>query len=275
MSASKSPILVDTHCHLDFDAFDADRQQVIGRAREGGVGWMVVPGIEVESSRGVLKLAEAQRGIYAAVGVHPNSARTWQMNSLETLSSLSQHARVVAIGEIGLDYYRDCAPREQQRRVFEAQLNLAAEVGLPVIIHSREASEDMLAMLTAWQEQLQRAGCALAERPGVLHSFSGDWRVAEALIRLNFLLGISGPVTFRNAPALQEVAVKAPLERLLIETDAPFLSPHPYRGRRNEPAYVRKVAEKIAELRGVSLEEVAQTTTANAERLFVGRETVD
>lgn len=275
MSASKSPILVDTHCHLDFDAFDADRQQVIGRAREGGVGWMVVPGIEVESSRGVLKLAEAQRGIYAAVGVHPNSARTWQMNSLETLSSLSQHARVVAIGEIGLDYYRDRAPREQQRRVFEAQLNLAAEVGLPVIIHSREASEDMLAMLTAWQEQLQRAGCALAERPGVLHSFSGDWRVAEALIRLNFLLGISGPVTFRNAPALQEVAVKAPLERLLIETDAPFLSPHPYRGQRNEPAYVRKVAEKIAELRGVSLEEVAQTTTANAERLFVGRETVD
>ena len=259
---------VDTHCHLDFEDFQPDRLAVLERAGAAGVVRMLNPGIDVPSSQDVLRIATEFPQIYAAVGVHPSSANAWTDESMDMLRSLALHTKVVAIGEIGLDYYRDRAPRPLQRVVLSQQLGLAAELGLPVVVHNRQSSDDMLELLLNWQLGLCQAKAPLAERPGVLHSFSGDRHFAESLLQHGFYLGIPGPVTFRNASELQDVVSWAPLERLLLETDAPLLTPHPHRGRRNEPAYVRLVAEKIAELRGITVADVAEITTANAKRLF-------
>jgi len=260
--------LVDTHCHLDFEDFQPDRLAVLERAGAAGVVRMLNPGIDIPSSREVLRIATEFAQIYAAVGVHPSSANAWTDASLDVLRSLALRPKVVAIGEIGLDYYRDRAPRPQQRNVLVWQLGLAAELGLPVVVHNRQSSEDMLELLAEWQLGLCKAQASLADRPGVLHSFSGDRRFAEGMLQHGFYLGIPGPVTFRNARELQDVVSWAPLDRLLLETDAPFMTPHPYRGKRNEPAHVRLVAEKIAELRGMIVDDVAEITTANAKRLF-------
>ncbi|MBN1666330.1 MAG: TatD family hydrolase, partial [Anaerolineales bacterium] len=262
-----------THCHLDFDVFDTDRALVMERVVEARVAKILNPGIDLPSSEGVLRIASEYSRVFAAVGVHPNSATTWEDETLGHLRLLASRPKVVAIGEIGLDYYRDRAPRLLQQRVLAWQLELAGELGLPVIIHNRLASEDILALLTDWQLDLRQTNPRLAERPGVLHSFSGDQELAERILQSGFYLGITGPVTFRNARELQGVAAWAPLDRLLLETDAPFLTPHPYRGQRNEPANVRLVAEKIAELRGVTFTEVAEITTANAKKLFIWRNT--
>lgn len=261
-------MLADTHCHLDFDTFDEDRDQVLARSREAGVTRILVPGIDTVSSRAAVELAESRSQVCAAVGVHPNEANTWDEDALAHLRGLAQSPAVVAIGEIGLDYYRDRAPRELQKRILQSQLTLATELQLPVVIHNRQATAELLDILSAWSAGLTAAQSSLAERPGVLHSYSDDLQSALRALELNFYIGITGPVTFRNAPDLQNVVAALPLDRLIVETDAPFLAPHPYRGKRNEPAYVRLIADKIAQLHNENFEAVAQTTSQNAQRLF-------
>lgn len=260
--------LTDTHCHLDFEWFDKDRDQVVERAREAGITRILNPGIDLASSHSALELADRFTEVYVAVGIHPNSASTFNQESMPRLRELASHPKVVAIGEIGLDYYRDRAPRDLQQRIFRLQLELAAESGLPVVIHNREATADVLQLLLEWQTQLVEAGSVLAQRPGVLHSYAENEENGRKAIESNFTIGITGPVTFRNAPELQRVVASLPVTHLLIETDAPFLTPHPLRGQRNEPALVRWVAEKIAELHSSSVSEIARETSQNADRLF-------
>lgn len=261
-------MLVDTHCHLDFNRFDSDRDQVISRARESGLERMLNPGINLGSSRAVVNLSEKYAEVYAAVGVHPNDGLSWDSRTLRRLRELSNHPKIVAVGEIGLDFYRDRTPKELQIRIFIKQLELAAELTLPVIIHSRDAMAEVLEILTDWHKGLVNSHSVLADRPGVLHSFSGDEKFAEQTRMLNFFIGITGPVTFRNAKDLQDLVIRLPLQDLLIETDAPFLTPHPRRGKRNEPSNVKLVAEKIAELHQEAYNTVTEITTANATRLF-------
>lgn len=261
-------MLADTHCHLNFAAFDGDRAQVLARAWEAGVERLLNPGIDLISSQDAVELAGSNSQVYAAVGVHPNSALTWEGDTQAQLRTLATSPKVVAIGEIGLDYYRDRAPRELQRLVFQEQIDLASELGLPVIIHNRQATEDTFKILVDWHAGLVAAGSSLAERPGVLHSYSDREEPALRAIDMGFYIGFSGPVTFHNARDLQRVAGALPLDRMLIETDAPFLTPHPYRGKRNEPAHVTLVAKKITELHNNKFSKIARVTTANATRLF-------
>ena len=229
---------------------------------------MLNPGINLGSSQAVVNLSEKYAEVYAAVGVHPNDGLSWDSRTLRRLRELSNHPKIVAVGEIGLDFYRDRTPKELQIRIFIKQLELAAELTLPVIIHSRDAMAEVLEILTDWHKGLVNSHSVLADRPGVLHSFSGDEKFAEQTRMLNFFIGITGPVTFRNAKNLQDLVIRLPLQDLLIETDAPFLTPHPRRGKRNEPSNVKLVAEKIAELHQEAYNTVTEITTANATRLF-------
>ena len=268
-------MLTDTHCHLDFDNFDNERKEVIDRARSAGVVRILNPGINILTSENALKLAQQYPEVYAAVGVHPNEAYSWDEETIKRLRILAAQPSVVAIGEIGLDYYRDRTPPEKQIKIFKSQLDLAAELGLPVIIHTRNSStddekaiSDAINILTIWIGKLNNSNSELAVCPGVLHSFSGDLVSAHNAIKLNFCLGITGPVTFKNSDELQQVVGSIPLKNILIETDAPFLTPHPFRGKRNEPAYVKYVAEKIAEIQELSYDIVVETSQINAERIF-------
>lgn len=261
-------MLIDSHCHLDWNAFDEDRDAVLVRAQQGGVEKLINPGVDLESSAQIIKLAEAHEAVFAAVGVHPNDSNKWNEESLQTLAELAAHSKVVAIGEIGLDYHWDTAAKDVQFRALEAQLELAAQLEKPVILHNRESNEDLTAKLLEWQRGLEQNGSPLATRPGVFHSFSGDQVMAEKVLAANFFISLTGPITFKNAKDLQTLAAKLPLDRLLVETDSPFLSPHPERGQRNEPAKVKLVAEKLAELLGCSFDEVASATSANAQQLF-------
>ena len=265
--------MVDTHAHLDFPRFDADRPVVIERARAAGVAVILNAGTDVQSSRRAVKLAADYDSVYAAVGMHPHDAKKLDGAALAQLRDLARRPGVVAVGEIGLDFYRDRSPRDVQRRAFQAQLAWAARLGKPVIIHDRDAHDEIMAILTDWVAGLSNSpltgnGNRSAARLGVLHTFSGDLAMAEEAMALGFYISISGPVTYRNARQLPGIVRALPLDRLLVETDCPFLAPHPYRGKRNEPAYVRLVAERIAEIKGISLDEVAQATTANAQHLF-------
>jgi TatD DNase family protein len=260
--------LVDSHCHLDFDRFDKDREQVIAQAVRDGIEYIINPGIDLASSRAAIDLAEQFPQVYATVGIHPNDSADWHGDMLEEVRQLAQHPKVVAIGEIGLDYYRDHSPRFTQKKAFKLQLALAAELELPVIIHNREASEDVVKLLLEWQKQLVEIGSPLANRPGVLHSYSGNLAQARQVIAQNFCVGFTGPVTFKNAGELRSIASQVPLDYVLVETDAPFLTPAPFRGQRNEPRYVKHVAEKLAELHGRSSSELADITTDNAIRIF-------
>ena len=253
--------LIDTHCHLDFGQFDADLDTVIERARDQGVSRIIVPAVDLPGCRRVIHLAESYEEIYGAVGVHPNSSADWQDQWIDQIRKMADHPKVVAIGEIGLDYYRDHSPHGIQQKAFSAQLEFAAEVGLPVIIHNRDASIDILTFL-------KRSALRTNQNKGVLHSFSGDWETAQAALDLGYFLGFTGPVTFKNADSLRSVAKLVPLNRLLVETDAPFLAPQKYRGRRNEPAYVSLVAEQLAALHDVTMAEMARITTYNAIGLF-------
>ncbi len=264
--------LTDTHCHLYFDRYDKDRDAVLARAWEAGVERILVPGIDTASSAAAIALAEAYPQVYAAVGVHPNSATTWDSQTIDTLTQLAAHPKVVAIGEIGLDYYRDRAPRSLQKRVFREQIELAGQVDLPIIIHTRNASlkdracfADIVEIIEEMRDDLD------AQRPGVFHSFLESEPEAQYALDLGFYIGITGPVTFKNAAELRNVVAVAPLDKLLIETDGPFLTPHPYRGKRNEPANVYYVSEKIAQLRGESPRSIAQATGENAAKLFQWR----
>ncbi len=251
-------MLIDTHAHLDLDDFDADREAVIARARAGGVGRIITIGIGLDECRRAIEIAEAHPFIYAAIGMHPHNASMVDLAALDFLETHARDTRVVALGEIGLDFYRNRSPRQDQVRAFRAQLDLAAALKLPVVIHDRDAHEDTLRIL---REEKPPCG-------GVLHCFSGDTTMARACIDLGFLISIPGTITFKNAATLHSVVADTGLEHLLIETDCPFLTPAPHRGKRNEPAYVRFVAEKIAELKKTSVEDVIERTGANACRLF-------
>jgi TatD DNase family protein len=280
--------LTDTHCHLDLEQFDADRVEVLARAQAAGVSRILIPGLDLASSRAVVELAGADPMLFAAVGVHPNEALGWGGESLAELRRLAEsggaavqsqeilHSRVVAIGEIGLDYYWEAAPHERQQEVLREQLGLARELSLPVVIHLREkddaphgnCAEDLLRVLGGWVEELRGGESPLAECPGVLHSFSGSQQTGEKALELGFCIGVTGPVTYKNAEARRELVGSLPLERLLIETDAPYLAPVPQRGKRNEPAFVRHIADRIAEVQRSTTERVAEVTSENAQRLF-------
>lgn len=257
--------LADTHCHLNLKDFEPDLPQVLARARQAGVRAMLVPGIDLPSSRRAVELAGTMPAVFAAVGIHPHHASVWGAESRETLEELAQSNRVMAIGETGLDYYRDRCPRQQQRTALLGQLELAARLGLPVIIHNREATADLLEILTDWTKGLQPAQ---ADRAGVLHAYSADLNTAEVAVDAGFYLGVGGPVTYRNAGQRRAIAAQLPLERLVIETDAPYLPPHPHRGQRNEPALVRLVAEELARLMEISFEDLATVSTHNADVLL-------
>jgi TatD DNase family protein len=259
----------DTHCHLDFDRFDKDRDQVIKRAWNAGLVWILNPGIDLQTNQAAIELARAfPDNISAAVGIHPNFGQPWTADILPALRDQAHQPGVVAIGEIGLDYYRQHTPFDQQRVMFIAQLTLAQELALPVILHNRDATQDLLEIIKDWQQGLIATSHPLADRPGVLHSFSADYDSALTALELNFCIGISGPVTFTNASERKKIVGQLPLERLLLETDAPFLAPHPHRGKRNEPSFIPLIAEEIARLHGTSPKQAAEITYANACRLF-------
>ena len=254
-------MLIDTHCHLDFNRFDADREAVLLRAQAAGVERIIVPAIDLDNCVDVLALADRYAVVFAAVGVHPNSSAGWENSWLDQVRDFARHPKVVAVGESGLDYYWDDASKEDQHNALSSQLNLAAELDLPVVIHNRESSADVIRLLS-------ESPLAGRERAGVLHSFSAAWPVAEAALEMGFYIGITGPVTFKKANDLRDIAARLPLERILVETDAPFLAPQQRRGKRNEPAYVAYVADQLATLHDLSSAEMARITTANARRLF-------
>jgi TatD DNase family protein len=257
--------LVDTHCHLNFDSYRDDLDAVLRRAAEAGVTRVIIPSIDVENSREVVALVDRYDSLYAAVGIHPNSSANFTDTDIEIVRQLAAGKKVVAVGEIGLDYHWDDSPKEMQFRAFEAQLALAAELELPVIIHNREASEDVIAILERWVKTLPES---LTTRPGVLHSFSAPPEIAERALDIGFYLGFTGPITFKNADELRRIAAAAPMERILVETDGPFLTPAPHRGKRNEPANIPLMVDRLASLKQISVEAMGQVTTENAIRLF-------
>lgn len=271
-------MLTDTHCHLDYDKFDPDREAVISRAEEAGLIRILVPGLEQTSSRAAVQLAEENLMVYAAVGFHPTDLEHFSEDTFREMKELTKHPKTVAVGEIGLDYYwvKDAQEQARQREILRQQLVFARSVNKPVVIHMREendawfgqASVDLLDVLSEWHQALQAENHPLAEQPGVLHSYNGNLETAQKAMALNFFIGVTGPVTYKNAEEKQSIVKQIPLTSLLIETDAPFLAPVPQRGKRNEPAFVAYIADKIAEIHMTTREQVAEVTAANAARLF-------
>jgi len=251
-------MLFDSHAHIDDEKFDADRHEVIARTFESGVKYFVNVGACMTSSARSVALAEQYENIYAAVGIHPHDAHNALEADYEQLAAWGKLDKVVAIGEIGLDYYYDLSPRDVQRAVFIRQIDIARQMNMPVIIHDRDAHGDILDIIKKEAKGVQ----------GILHCFSGSLEMAQEVIKLGFYISIAGPVTFKNAAKLPEIVKSVPLERLLIETDCPYLTPHPHRGKRNEPAYVRLVAEQVASLRGMDLAALAEATCNNAKKIF-------
>ncbi|MBK5444308.1 MULTISPECIES: TatD family hydrolase [unclassified Peribacillus] len=252
-------MLFDTHVHVNAEQFNEDLEDVIERAQEAGVNNMVVVGFDRPTITRAMELIETYDFMYAAVGWHPVDAIDMTEEDLKWIEDLSSHPKVVAIGEMGLDYHWDKSPKAIQMEVFRKQIRLAKKVGLPIIIHNREATADIVNILK--EEEASEVG-------GIMHCFSGSAETAMECIDMNFYISLGGPVTFKNAKKPKEVAAAVPLDRLLIETDCPYLAPHPYRGKRNEPSYVKLVAEQIAEIKQLSVEEVSQATTDNAKKLF-------
>ena len=256
---------IDSHAHIEMSDFDADREAVIQRALDAGVEIIVCVGdgdVANDSHSAAFRLAEQYPFIYTTVGVHPHEARLLDDDLYARLKDLSEHPKVSAWGELGLDYHYDNSPREVQREAFRSQLRMARERGLPVSIHTREAEADTLEILNAeWRD---------SELSGVIHCFTGTRGFAEAAVELGFLISFSGVVTFKKAEGLRETARAIPIEKILIETDSPFLAPVPYRGRRNEPAYVIETARAIADFRGIDAEELGRATSQNFKRLFKG-----
>ncbi|MCA0758312.1 TatD family hydrolase [Paenibacillus sp. N4] len=252
-------LLFDTHTHLDSHKFDQDRESVIARAREAGVHTLLNIGFNRETIPTTIALTEKYDFIYAAVGWHPVDSIDMRPEDLEWIERLCAHKKVVAIGEIGLDYHWDTSPKEVQQRVFREQIRLARKLQMPIVIHNRDAHEDIVRILK--EEQASEVG-------GVMHCFSGSWETAKQCLDMNFYISFGGPVTFQNARVPKEVLKRVPLNRILIETDAPYLAPHPFRGKRNESAYVTLVAETAAELLGKTVEEIGAITTENGKKCF-------
>lgn len=261
--------LTDTHCHLNYHSFDDDLSAVVERASENGLTRIMIPGIDVAACRKAVEIAIRFSNCYAAVGIHPNDANTWNAGTIGELRALAnQSKKVLAIGEIGLDYYRDRSSPDLQKTILREQLALARELNLPIIVHIRETMEDSFNILFEWHSQLVEEKHPLALHPGVFHAFPGTWEEGSQAIKHNFMIGVGGPVTFKNANDRRALVKELPLESLLLETDAPFLTPHPYRGKRNEPAYIPLIAKKIAEVKEISLEDLSKITTKNAKQLF-------
>ncbi len=251
--------LIDTHAHLDFPRFDKDRNEVIARAWDSGISYIVNVGADLASSRRSIKLAQEYPFIFATVGVHPHDASDLDQKMIEGIRGLAVDEKVVAIGEIGLDYHYDNSPRDIQKKAFKRQLQLAKELSLPVVIHSREADQDTLEILKAEYD---------TNNGGIMHCFGSGVEMAQECLDMGMHLAFGGVCTFENAKELRWVIKAVPLDRILLETDAPYLTPVPFRGKRNEPKYIRFVAEKIAEIKGLGLIEVAETTTSNAIKVY-------
>ena len=249
----------DTHTHMDHRYFDEDRKEALQRAYDSGVTRIVNIGFNRETIPTTLKLTEEFPFVYAAVGWHPQDAYDMTADDFDWLESLYKLDKVVAMGEIGLDYHWDTTPRDVQQKVFREQIRLARKLGIPIIIHNRDAHRDTVDILR--EEKAAEVG-------GIMHCFSGSWEIAKECLDMNFHISFGGPITFKNAKQPKEVLSRVPLNRLLIETDAPYLTPHPFRGKRNETGYVRLVAQAAAELKGMPVEELAAATTENAIRLF-------
>lgn len=252
-------MFIDTHVHLNADQYDEDLQEVINRALEAKVEKMIVVGFDRKTIERAMKLADEYEFIYSVIGWHPVDAIDCTEEDLKWIEELSSHPKVVGIGETGLDYYWDKSPKDVQQQLFRKQIRLAQKLNLPIIIHNREATGDIVKILR--EENAASVG-------GIMHCFSGSVETAKECIAMNFIISLGGPVTFKNARTPKEVATEIPLEHLLIETDAPYLAPHPYRGKRNEPSFVPLVAEEIAHLKGISVEEVGRATSANAIKIF-------
>lgn len=252
-------MLIDTHAHLNSEKFLDVVDDTIAKAREAGVEKIVVVGFDRETNRNAIKLAEQYENIFAVVGWHPVDAIDFTEEDLKEVEELASHKKVVAIGEMGLDYYWDKSPKEVQVEVFRKQIRLAKRHELPIVIHNRDATEDLMKILE--EEGASEVG-------GIMHCFSGSVETAKKSVEMNFHISFAGPVTFKNAKQPKEVAKSIPLDKILIETDCPFLAPHPHRGKQNEPAYVKLIAEEIAAIKGLSYEEVAKATTENAKRLL-------
>jgi TatD DNase family protein len=257
LSARMTMRWTDTHCHLNHEQLLPEWEAALLRAQQSGVARLLLIGYDLPSSERAVQLAEQSEALWAAVGIHPHDATTCTPTALARLRELSRHPRVVAIGEIGLDFYRDLSPRERQYEAFHAQLALAQEQGLPVVIHCREAYDPLLALLAQYPRVR-----------GVLHCFSGTTAHAERGLALGYYLGIGGVITFKNAAPLRAIVQAMPRERLLLETDAPYLAPHPYRGTRNEPAYLPLIARQVADLWAISLQELSRITESNVASLF-------
>ncbi len=256
-------MLIDTHTHLDDARYNDDRDAMIARARESGVERLLTIGCDLVTSQAAVSLAERYPSIFATVGVHPHEARHITDGWYAQLEQLAQHRKVLAYGEIGLDYHYDHSPREVQRARFREQIQLARALRLPIVIHTREAQDDTIGILRE-----ERAG----ELGGVFHCFSGDPWLAKEALDLGFYLSFSGVVTFKNAAMLRDIVKWVPMDRILVETDCPYLAPVPYRGKRNEPAYVRFISEMVAEIKSsteqMTAEDVARITSANARTVF-------
>lgn len=252
--------MIDTHCHINFPQYDDDRAELIERAMTAGVDTMIIPGTTLETCASAIALAEQYDNIYAAAGIHPTDVADVTEETFEALDPLLDHPRVVALGEVGMDFYHDATLQTKQRECMERFVSMAKDKEKPLIIHNRDSEEAMAEFLDS---------VTLYERPGVFHCFAGDVDFARVVLDHGFYISFTGIVTFKNAKELQAVAEYVPLDRILLETDSPYLTPHPFRGRRNEPAYTRYVGEKIAELKGLSVDEVDRMTTQSAKNLFV------
>lgn len=252
-------MFIDTHVHLNADQYEEDLQEVIDRALEAKVERMVVIGFDRKTIERTMQLIEQYDFVYGVIGWHPVDAIDCTQQDLEWIEQLASHPKIVGIGETGLDYYWDKSPKDVQQELFRKQIQLAQKINLPIVIHNRDATGDVVQILR--EENAASVG-------GVMHCFSGSVETARECIAMNFMISLGGPVTFKNARLPKEVATEIAIEHLMIETDAPYLAPHPHRGKRNEPAFVPLVAEEIARLKGLTIEEIAQATTANAKNFF-------
>ena len=250
-------MLFDTHAHLNDPAFDEDREALMAGLADKGIGLVMNAGCSLQSSRDIIRMAERYPWLYASVGSHPDSADEVNEEVIEEYRKLCSHEKVKAIGEIGLDYYYEDIPREIQKKAFRMQMALANELDMPVIIHEREAHDDGMRIVKEFPKV-----------KGVFHCYSGSAEMARQLVNMGWYIGFTGVLTFKNARKAVETAASVPLERIVLETDCPFMAPEPYRGKRNDPGYLPKMAEKLAEIRGISVEEAIAATTENAKRLY-------
>ena len=259
-------MLIDTHCHLNLDQFNKDLPDVISRAKNAGIAKIIVPGINLETSKRAIQISENYEEVFAAVGLHPNEIGASAQNYIAELQSFLDHPKVIALGEIGLDFYHDCISRETQEDLLIQQLTVADQRDIPVILHSRNSLSRINKILQSWISGSCRT--AVPRFLGIMHSFEGDFHEALDFYQMGFMISLNGNITFKNAPTRHLLAIVVPLEALVLETDSPFLSPVPLRSRRNEPAHLSFIAQRLAEFKQTTRDEIEKQTTINAEKIF-------